>query len=197
MKGIFEMQIIRTCGIALCLGLFACGSGVSSDEQARRAYLGLDASIDKAIQLGLDGFNAAGSANIPAQMTSGAISGTLTITGQVDQGASANKGMRLQAQFTAYSDDGKLVYSATAGSGTELGMSLKGYTAADGALTGTLVKTLVMDGDLAGSVTLDLAFTSTTEYDNGTHVVSRKLGTTHVTGSATSNGGVYQVDVTR
>ena len=52
-----------------------CGSGVSSDEQARRAYVGLDVAIDKAINLGFDGFNAASSANIPAQITGTCTSG--------------------------------------------------------------------------------------------------------------------------
>src|SRR5689334_6540163 len=92
----------------LGLGLVACGSGVSSDEQARRAYLGLDASIDKAIQLGFDGFNMSTSgANIPKETGSGTVSGTVAVTGQVDMGASANKGMRLMVEFVNYSDDGK------------------------------------------------------------------------------------------
>lgn len=181
----------------LGLGLLACGSGVSSDEQARRAYLGLDASIDKAIQLGFDGFNAASSANIPPQSTTGTASGTLKVTGQVDQGASANKGMRLMEELTGYSDDGKLVYDAGVSTQTELGMQLQGYTSATGSLSGTLSKTLTMSGELAGSVTLTLTFTGVTQYDSVTKIVSRKPGTTHVTGTATSDGGVYQVDVTR
>lgn len=179
------------------LGSIACGSGVSSDEQARRAYLGLDLSVGKAIQLGLDGFNAASSANIPAQMTAGDLMGTLRITGQVDQGASANKGMRLMAELVSYSDDGKLIYDAPAGTSTELGITLKGYTSASGALEGTLNKTMTMSGELDGTVTLNLTFTGTTTYDSGAKIVSRVLGTTHIVGTAMSGGGTYQVDVTR
>jgi hypothetical protein len=190
------MQTLRTFAL-LCAGLCACGGGVSSDDQARQAYLGLDGSIDKAIQLGFAGFNAASSANIPAQTASGTMSGTLTITGQVDQGASANKGMRLQAEYLTYSDDGKIAYSAVAGSNTELGMTLQGYNMPDGSLSGTMNKTLMMSGDLSGSVTLTLSFVGTTEYDGVTHIVSRKAGTTHITGTATSGDGVYQVDISR
>ena len=71
------------------LGLSACGGSISSDEQARRAYLGLDKSVEKSLQLGFDGFNAASSANIPPQSTNGDETGTLTISGQVDQVAAS------------------------------------------------------------------------------------------------------------
>jgi hypothetical protein len=71
----------------------SCGNGdVSSTDAAQAAYLGLDKSIDKAITEGFAGFNAASSANIPTETASGDVSGTMTITGQVDQGQSANKG---------------------------------------------------------------------------------------------------------
>src|SRR4051794_36483011 len=91
---------------ALFLVLFtACSSDeIDSDEQARRAYLGLDGSVAKSLQLGFDGFNTAHSANIAPQMTTGTKAGALTITGQVDQGSSANKGMRLVVGMTAYND---------------------------------------------------------------------------------------------
>jgi hypothetical protein len=48
--------------------LVGCGNGsVHSDADAMKANLGLDASVDKAINLGFAGFNAAASANIPTQ----------------------------------------------------------------------------------------------------------------------------------
>src|SRR5690606_4685279 len=62
--------------------------GVNSDEEARRAYLGLDGTIAKSLNLGMDGFNAADSANIPEQSDVGDESGTLVINGKVDQGSS-------------------------------------------------------------------------------------------------------------
>ena len=69
--------------------LIACGSDdIDSDEEARRAYLGLHESIGASLQLGFDGFNAASSANIDPQATTGVATGNLTITGQVDQGSS-------------------------------------------------------------------------------------------------------------
>src|SRR6188472_449937 len=90
---------------SLLLLVLSCGGpAVNSDEQARRAYLGLDHAIGKCLTLGFDGFNAATSANIAPQSTSGDKSGTLTVSGQVDKGASANKGMRLDVSMSNYSD---------------------------------------------------------------------------------------------
>src|SRR3954469_14758955 len=110
--------------LLLMVLLAGCGDSVSSDEQARRAYLGLDPSIDKAITLGFAGFNAASSANISPQTAMGTVSGTLTVTGQVDQGSSANKGMRLLTEYVMYSDDMKIVY-ATGATQPMLDMMLK------------------------------------------------------------------------
>src|SRR5690606_15011276 len=81
----------------------AC-TNVDSEEDARLAYLGLDQALTRAVQLGFDGFNAASSANIPAQNDDGEESGEMDVSGQVDQGASANKGMRLDVALTEYSD---------------------------------------------------------------------------------------------
>ena len=181
---------------------------VQSEEDARRAYLGLDPSVDKAIDLGFMGFNEAKSANIPAQSTPGALSGTLTITGQVDQGSSDNKEMRLDVAMTDYSDVAHLSYDAGPGAGVSLDagagpaapaldMSLKGIP--NGTLTGTLVGTFFMSGDLGGRIDLNLSFTGQLQpnADGGTGGVARVPGTVHITGTATSSAGVYNVDVTR
>src|SRR5689334_13253222 len=83
----------------------ACGdSGVSDTESARLAYVGIDPSIDKIIDLGFQGFNDANSANIPTESTTGDVSGMLSVTGKVDQGASNNKNMTLDATYAGYSD---------------------------------------------------------------------------------------------
>ena len=186
-------ELLLSCAAA-CALLSGCGSSVSSDEQARRAYLGLDLSIDKAIGLGFAGFNAANSANIPAQMTTGIAAGTLGVTGQVDQGASANKGMRLITAFTGYSDDGKLFYQSMAGQTQALDMQLKNIPT--GTLTGSATWNLDMTGELAGPVKLTLAFTGTLQAGNGQNV-ERKPGTTHITGMAASGKGIYNIDITR
>lgn len=84
------------------LSVVGCGNGsVHSDADAMKAHLGLDASVDKAINLGFAGFNAATSANIPTELTTGTVKGTLTVTGQVDQGASSNKTMPGQGREAA------------------------------------------------------------------------------------------------
>lgn len=188
-------QHLALFSVVLSLGLgLGCGSGVSSDEQARRAYLGLDASIDKAISLGFDGFNAASSANIPPQMTTGLTSGTLAVSGQVDQGASANKGMRLSEAMVNYSDDGKLIYDTAASASPALTMQLKNIP--NGTLDGTLAGAFAMTGELAGSVVLSITFSGTLQPGAGSKV-ERKPGSTHIVGTATSGNGTYQVDVTR
>lgn len=180
-------------------------SAVSSDEEARRAYFGLDTSIQTSLDLGFAGFNAATSANIPPQSGTGLAGGTIAITGQVDQGSSANKGMRLKVGMTNYSDgkvviDGKpldlaITYSTDADVATQPALTLQLKGIPTGALDGTLVGTYHMTGDLAGDATLNLTMTGTLADGGGGHVI-RAPGATHVTGTVTSNNGTYTVDVT-
>lgn len=187
--------------LAITVCLLACSSdGVTNQDSAKAAYLGLDPSIDKAITLGFAGFNAANSANIPTEQTTGDISGTMTITGQVDQGASANKQMRLVETLTNYADvdagtAAGIVYATDTDAGSpQLGMSLKGIPT--GTLDGTLDGTYDMTGTLKGNVTLAITFSGTLE-STGDGGVDRKPGTTHITGTATSPFGTYPVDITR
>jgi hypothetical protein len=183
------------------LVLVSCSSNgsVDSNETAKQAYLGLDESIDKAIALGFKGYNDANSANIPTEQTTGDVSGTMTVTGQVDQGVSANKQMRLLEQLSSYSDtDAGVVYDTSADAGTDgapgnLGMSLQGIP--NGTLSGSLDGTYGMHGSLQGLVTLSVTFNG--DLQQGDAGVERKVGTTHITGTATSGNGVYQIDVTR
>jgi hypothetical protein len=184
------------------------GPGVHSTDDARRAYLGLDASVDKAITLGFQGFNAASSANIPTQQTTGNASGTMSIGGQVDQGNSSNKTMRLTDTLTAYSDDGVTAYDS---SGSPAALSMKLANVPTGTLSGTLDGTFVMSSapdagatspdagaPLVGNVTLSLTFTGDLQPDpTDATKVQRKPGTTHITGTASAGGFTYQVDVTR
>jgi len=198
--------------VLLCFVFGACSSDtVSSDEQARRAYLGLDTSISKSITAGFDGFNTASSANIAPQMMAGDAKGTLTITGQVDQGASANKGMRLYVGMVGYSDgpvkidDKNHTVSITYDTSTDttsqpyLEMMLMNIPTGtlSGSLTsgGTMKGVYHLTGDIKGDVTLDLMITGTLMAGPSNTVV-RAPGTTHVTGTATSGDGMYMVDVT-
>lgn len=179
----------------------ACGCGddgqVESDEEARVAYLGIDRGVDRAIELGFDGFNAATSANIPVQSAPGDLAGTMTVAGQVDQGNSANKEMRLEVSLDDYADvlvDGDLEVHYFTTAPVDLDLSMKGLPDAD--LTGTMVGRLDMLGAIEGVLDLSLSITGQTEADaNGT--IRRKPGSVHVTGTATSEHGIYQVDITR
>jgi hypothetical protein len=190
------------------LGLAACGSdNISSDEEARRAYLGLDDSIGKSLTLGFVGFNAATSANLPMDCCNdvGLEKGTLVITGQVDQGASDNKEMRLNIAMVDY-NDGKFTVDGndkeidiTYNTNTDvtlqplLDLSLRNIP--NGTLDGTLIGDYDMSGDIDGTATLNLVITGTI-MDDGTGKVVRTPGTTHVTGTAVSGDGTFDVDVT-
>ncbi|MCA9606255.1 MAG: hypothetical protein KC619_11700 [Myxococcales bacterium] len=185
---------------AVALLAIGCGNGISSDEAAERAYLGLDGMVGKALTLGFDGFNMASSANIPPQSTVGDVTGTLDVSGQVDMGASANKEMRLDLDLVDYRDavpesDLIVTYDTEAGVPASLDLSLRGIP--DATLTGTLQGRFYMTGDLEGPVDLDLSIAGTTEADpTVADNVRRVAGTTTVTGTATSEFGVYVVDVT-
>ncbi len=180
------------------------GGGIDSNEEARRAYFALAASISRSIQLGFDGFNAANSANIDPQSAPGSADGTLTITGQVDQGSSANKGMRLRVGMVGYTDgdvpvgdDTVFVVFDTADVPTEqpaLDIQLKGIPT--GTLDGTLTGVYLMSGDLEGEAELELGFAGTLQ-DDGAGGVERVPGSTTVTGVVrTPDNGSFTVDVT-
>lgn len=216
-------SICRLClavgvGVA-ALATGACGGddGIDSDEAARRAYLGLDPSIPQSLQLGFDGFNSANSANIAPQMGAGEDSGTLTVTGQVDQGASDNKGMRLyvgmvdysQGPFTVVVNTGTdseetvsvdLTYNTSAVQTEQPYLNLTLRNIPSGTFTGTLTGVYRVTGEIQpdeaieADVTLALAFTGTL-VDLGGGMTGRAPGTI-VTGTATSGDGVYEVNLT-
>jgi hypothetical protein len=192
--------------LALSAGMVGCGSDkVSSDEQAQVAYLGLDPAIEKSLALGFAGFNAASSANIPTQSTTGNLTGTLTINGQVDQGSSANKGMRLRVGMVGYTDgavrlaeddeDVSITYETVTDVASQPALDLSLRDIPNGTFTGTLVGTFTMTGDLEDDVTLNLTMSGAIE-DDGTGKVRRKAGSTTVTGTATSGDDTYDVNVT-
>lgn len=202
------MQNSRLCALLLVAAIGACsssGSDIDSNEQARRAYLGLDASIGKSLQLGFDGFNTANSANIDPQLDAGVKAGTLTITGQVDQGSSANKGMRLRVGMVGYTDGPfvidaddntiEVIYDTSADVATQPALTLSLKNIPTGTLTGTLVGAYHLSGDLDGDVDLNLTFSGTLQ-DAGGGAVSRAPGTTTVTGTATQGDGTYDVMLT-
>ncbi|MFH1130469.1 MAG: hypothetical protein V1754_03980, partial [Pseudomonadota bacterium] len=185
----------RALFLTMIIGLLfaSCGGAVTSDEQARLAYLGLDNSVDRAIVLGLEGFAAAKSANIPAQTGNGNIQGTMTISGQVDQGSSDNKEMRLVMELVNYSDVQDYVYSTTEAA-PQLDLSLKKIP--NGTMTGTLTGDFEMTGLLIGTVHLSLNISSQLEENLQTGFPQRKAGTVNVTGTAESDFGTYTVEVT-
>ncbi len=196
----------RICFLLLAVGLAACGSDeIDSDEEARRAYFGLDASIEKSLTLGFAGFNSATSANISPQMATGTKAGMLVITGQVDQGSSDNKGMRLRVGMVDYTDGPLVIGEETIDVNIDydtavevemqpyLQLSLRNIP--NGTFTGTLTGVYVMSGDIEGETNLDLMFAGEIK-DDGTGQVVRTPGTTMVTGTAISGDGTFDVTLT-
>jgi hypothetical protein len=184
-----------------------CGA-VASEEEARIAYLGIDQVIVRALALGFDGFNAASSANIPAQTTDGDASGRIDVTGQVDQGSSTNKGMRLDIALVEFSDgpiddpetdeeeEIQIVYATAEDAPIHSEMKLRGIP--DGTLEdGTFAGTVLMDGDLKGELELNLTFSGSIEPDPDTAGGTRReAGTTRVQGTAKSANGTFNIDTT-
>jgi hypothetical protein len=198
--------------LALVLAACSSDSTVSNADDARRAYLGLDQAIDRALNLGLQGFNDSSSANIPPESANGDAMGTLTVTGKVSHGtgASGNSEMTLGTALVTYEDlvpgaDARtpigLVYATDAAALPALDLSLRNIptgTTGMGTLTGSLAGKVHMSGDLKGDVTLALSFTANiVPVPSMPGKIQRMAGSTHVTGTATSDYGTYTVDVTR
>jgi hypothetical protein len=182
--------------LALGLGALGCSDDVGSEEDARRAYIGLDGSVDKAMQLGFQGYNLASSANIDPQTTNGAKAGTLTVSGKVDQGASDNKTMTLSEAMKGYSDDGEITYNTDAAALPLIDLKLSKIP--DGTINGTLVGSFSMSGPLEGSVKLTLTITGELQPTAADPMkIERKPGTTTIKGTAESDYGTYDVNVTR
>jgi uncharacterized protein YuzE len=185
----------------------ACGGDddeVSSDEEARRAYLGLDFSVEKALNLGMDGYSAADNANIPDQSGVGEVDGTIVVSGQVDSGVSDNKEMRLYIAMVDYTDgpfavdedeevEIEIVYDTDEADLPYLELSLRDIP--NGTFSGTLTGSYFMEGDLEGEVTLDLSMSGEIEGPDA-DTIERVVGTTQVTGTASAGDGTWEVDVT-
>src|SRR5215470_1521347 len=106
--------IITLVALTFLAAFAACSNEVNSTDDAKKAYLGLDTSVDKAIQLGFEGYNEVGGApgaNIASHGLDGGTSGTLAVSGTVNNSNSPNKGMRLDETLSNYSDDGKVTYN--------------------------------------------------------------------------------------
>jgi hypothetical protein len=170
------------------------GDEIDNEGSARLAYLGLDRGVDRALKLGFDGYNAASNANIPEQSEPGDLSGMMVVGGQVDAGVSNNKEMRLLVTLEGDYADGAVEDLDVAYNGGPANLDLSMQGLPDATLAGTLSGSFVMSGGLAGNIALDLQITGTTEEaPDGT--IRCNAGTIRVVGTATSDYGVFDVDV--
>lgn len=180
-----------------------CGARVDSDREAALATLGLEGALERALELGMDGFRAASSANLPTQTGVGDVSGTMTVDGQADQGNSANKNLRLDVALAGYADlealdDGEgdalaVTYATPDGAPLAVDLQLRGIP--DGTLEGTFSGDVLLAGDLEGQATLALTVAGALVPDGDE--VAREDGTTAITGTVTNDGGgTFDVDLT-
>ena len=202
-----NMHIARTLVLSSIVAAAGCDcGGVNSEESARIAYLGMDTVIVRSLAMGFDGFGAGDSANIPEQTADADESGTIVVNGQVDQGNSDNKGFRLDVALTEFSegpiDDPEtdeveefaILYSTAEGAPIDCDMQLRDFP--DGTLeNGTFVGTVQMTGDIEGEVDVSLTFSGLTDPDENNNTV-REVGSTTVTGTATSGAGTFDIDTT-
>ena len=202
---IMSPSTVAATALLLVTSGMSCGdSAVSNDDPARRAYLGIDSAIDKAISLGLQGFNTALSPNISPQTAAGGVMGTLVVGGRVDRGSGPNRGMSLTTTFTMYEDlvpspedSGTIdvVYDGQASSPT-LNLSLRGIP--NGTFTGTFVQTLHLSGNLSGDVYLNLMLSgSIRAAGSAGSMFERTPGTMSITGTAMSSYGSRTVNLMR
>ena len=168
--------------MSVCALTSACSDDISSDEEARQAYLSLDPVVAQALDLGFEGFNAASSANIPAQSAAGPKGGTISVAGKVNQGSSSNKNMDLTLGLVGWTADTAIVFHTSTDTAAQpkLTLSLKKLPDAD--LTGTLVGTFTMTGDLKRAVVLNLSIVGKTMADSTGKIV-RKPGSMRITAS--------------
>src|SRR5690606_21288134 len=92
------------CALLVVAAVGCSDDGVSDEEGARIAYLGIDPAVDKMLDLGFKGRSEASSAHIPEQSTTGDVSGTMTVGGKVDAGNTKNDEMDLTVVLVGYSD---------------------------------------------------------------------------------------------
>ena len=198
----------RVCGHMpyVVVTLLAACSGVDSDEQAHRAYLALDQSIVRTLNLSFQGFNTATNTTIAPQTAEGNHGGMLTVDGTIDQ-SGAMKRLRLNVAMLGY-DDGDVLINQndtvhvkfdTATDATmlphlELALTTNAFTGtldANASMTGLYQ----LRGDLTGTLALDVMISGYTMVGNGTE---RVPGSTQIVGTATNGeGGVFNINVTR
>lgn len=184
--------------LALILVAAACGCGSADappiDTQAMEAYLGLDSSIDKALNLAFVGMNSAATANIAPETAAGDRKGNLVVTGQVDQGTSA-KTIRVDTLYDGYSDDGATFYATDPAAPPLLALELHGIPY--GTLSGMFLGQFTMSGLYVGPLTVQLTFDGQLQPVGNLGAVARVPYSTHLHGTAVSDYGTYVVDFTR
>jgi hypothetical protein len=184
--------------LSVCVFLAAaagCSSGDdTANSQAMDAYLSLDSSLEKALDLAFVGINNAVTENIGPGTIGGDAAGTLVVVGQIDEGTALTKTVRVDANYNGYSDDGAIIYTTDPASPPLLTLAA---SYADGSLTGRYLGVFTMSGALAGPLTVDIAINGFIESAGRNGGIERAPYSTQIQGTAVSDYGTYRVDLTR
>jgi hypothetical protein len=177
------------------LGVFVlvgCGSD-TINQRAQTVYVEIQDVIYDSMELAFKGFNTATSATVPPQTKTGDNKGTLTVTGQVDQGTSPDKAMKLQLELVDYpSASTTNTTFKTGATKPSLNINLKGIP--NGTLDALLSGDFLMSGTLSGTATLSITMTGTLQKDpsNTSKVQPAKYS---IKGTTKSDYGTHSVDI--
>ncbi len=156
----------------------ACNRGLTSEEELQTVLDSFLPTLAKVLDAAIGAKDdAAPGANITPIVVSGDADGQLTISGSVAESSGLNSQMTLSVAFEDYSDDGALVWLATA---APLGLSLGVTNApADNRMDGRLDGPIAVGGLVAGDGTLDLDLASDLADDDeaSVHLCTRATGT--------------------
>ena len=143
--------------LALGMAVDGLGGGTEVAGRALEEAGPQDGRADQVGGAGFQGVDPAAAAALGRELEGGAEVGQGPVGGQVDQGASANKGMRLDVTLVEYQDlpatDEDLLIIYDTDVAPSLDLSLRSIP--DGTLTGTLTGEFVMTGEIEGPVVLE------------------------------------------
>ncbi len=180
--------------VVLVAAAAGCSDSPSSvSPEAQTAYLGIDDSIGRAIDSALFGVNTSMTENLDPRSVPGLKQGQVVVLGQVDQGTAAAKSLRVDTDYTGFSDDGTVIYDTNPASPPLLALEL--HSVPYGTLTGTFLGVFTLSGALTGTMTVNLTFDG--QLQPAGNNVERVLYSTQVSGTAVSAYGSYVVDFTR
>lgn len=184
--------------VAWTMVAYGCSGGdkkknVDSEEGVQIMYDSFQPTILRITTNGLAAKGTAGTgANIPEIFFPGLVQGSGAITGTVANSNSGNENLSLEVRLDDYSDTGDVTFqtdNTSAATLLQFDLNVQNQPA-DNGMSGTIVGTLTLDGDVEGTGVFDLALASDLDDDDGNPAII----CTHVTGTVTAEGDDLDVD---